>query len=120
MQRGNDCAVREWELPFAKGFYCNVIAQLGAQLLEFVSRQLLDRDQAPVAVTCGNFDPVDWGGVSVTLSQRGSHVENAVGHRSGSSRQTSDAFHWVLHRGSGTSRISALCQTQRSQAVIPA
>src|SRR5262249_56391401 len=102
MQRGNDCAVREWELPFAKGFYCNVIAQLGAQLLEFVSRQLLDRDQAPVAVTCGNFDPVDWGGVSVTL------------------RQTSDAFHWVLHRGSGTSRISPSCQTQRSQPLIPA
>ena len=42
MQRGNDCAVREWELPFAEGFYCNVIAQLGAQLLEFVFRQLLD------------------------------------------------------------------------------
>jgi hypothetical protein len=44
MQRGNDCAVRERELPFAKGLYRNVIAQLGAQMLEFVSCQLLDRD----------------------------------------------------------------------------
>ena len=37
MQRGNDCAVRERELPFPKGRYRDIVAQLGAQLLEVVS-----------------------------------------------------------------------------------
>ena len=30
MQRGNDCTVRERELPFPKGLYRNIVAQLGA------------------------------------------------------------------------------------------
>src|SRR5262245_62705550 len=93
MQRGNDCAVRERELAFAKGLYRNVIAQLGAQLLEFVSCQLLDRDQAPVAVTCGNFDTVDRRGVSVGLSGCGGDVKNDTGHRTSRSGQASDALH---------------------------
>jgi hypothetical protein len=34
MQRGNHCAVWERELPFPNGLYRNVVAQLGAQLLD--------------------------------------------------------------------------------------
>jgi hypothetical protein len=37
MQRGNDCAVRERELPFPKGRYRDIVAQLGVQLLEVIS-----------------------------------------------------------------------------------
>ena len=33
MQRGNDCPVGEWQLPFLKSFYRNIVAQLSAQLL---------------------------------------------------------------------------------------
>jgi hypothetical protein len=43
MQRGNDRAVRERELPFPKGRYRKIVARLGAQLLKLASstRQLL-------------------------------------------------------------------------------
>src|SRR5690348_11106185 len=47
MQCGNDCAIREWELPVAEGLYRNVVAQLGAQLFQVAARQLVERDQAP-------------------------------------------------------------------------
>jgi hypothetical protein len=33
MQRGNDCAVREWVLPFLKGFERYVIAKTAPKLL---------------------------------------------------------------------------------------
>src|SRR5262245_1807647 len=58
MQRGNDCAVRERELPFTKGLYRNVIAQLGAHLFQFAScsRQVVDGDQAQVTVSVRNCD----------------------------------------------------------------
>ena len=37
MERGNDGAVGKRELPFPKGCYRNIVAQLGAQLLELAS-----------------------------------------------------------------------------------
>src|SRR5262249_32319394 len=39
MQRGNDCTVRERKRPFPQGPYREVVAQLGAQLLEVASRE---------------------------------------------------------------------------------
>src|SRR5262249_52876395 len=70
MQCGNDCAIRERELPFTKGLYRNVVAQLGAHLFQFAccSGQVVDGDQAPVTVSVRNCDAVDWGGT--TLSPR--------------------------------------------------
>jgi len=44
MQRGNDCAVRERQLPRPKGLYRNIVAQLGAQLFQVVSYQVGDGD----------------------------------------------------------------------------
>jgi hypothetical protein len=67
VQRGNDCAVREREASFAKGFYRDVVAELGAHLLHTASRQVVDGDQAPVTVPGRNADSVDRGGLSICL-----------------------------------------------------
>ena len=65
MHCGNDCAVREWQRPFPKGFYCNIVAQLGAHLFQFAFciRQVVDGDQPPVAVSVGNYNAIDRGGI---------------------------------------------------------
>src|SRR5262245_20528508 len=68
MQRGNDCAVREREFPFPKGFYRNIIAQLGAYLFQVISCQVVDGDQSPVTVSGRNCDAIDR--VDITLSLR--------------------------------------------------
>ena len=67
MDRGNDGAVRKRELRVSKGLDRNVIAQLGAHLFD-ASRQVVDGNQAPVTVIRGDFDSVDWRGISVRLS----------------------------------------------------
>src|SRR6516164_1067147 len=67
MQRRNDCAVRERELPLAKGLYRNVVAQLSAQLPEATSCEVADSDQAPVAVSSRNCDAIDRGGITPRL-----------------------------------------------------
>ena len=41
MQRGNDCAVREREPTFPKGFNRNIVAQLGAHLFQFAPAKWL-------------------------------------------------------------------------------
>lgn len=68
--RRNDGSVWERELPFVKGFYPDVVAQLNAQLIEFpfCSALLFDGDQASVSYTQAelrchgserhNFEPV--------------------------------------------------------------
>src|SRR5215813_6265251 len=70
MQRGNDGAVGERELPCPKGLYRNIVAQLGAHLFQVAScsRQVVDRDQAPVTISARDLDSVDRRGVSVDLS----------------------------------------------------
>src|SRR5262249_36840087 len=65
MQRGNDCAVRERELPFAKRLYRDIVAQLGAQLFQLASCQVGDGDQAPVTVSGRNCDAIDRGGMTL-------------------------------------------------------
>jgi hypothetical protein len=93
MQRGNDCAVRERELPFPKGRYRNVVAQLGAHLFQVASSQMIDGDQAPVTEPRRNFDSVDWRGLSIGLPRCGSHVGDHAGQRAGSNERESDPFH---------------------------
>src|SRR5580698_8597786 len=68
MQRGNDGAVRERELPFPKGGYSEIVAQLGAQLLQSSgTRQLFDSNQAPVPIPLRQLDPVDRRSLAVRL-----------------------------------------------------
>src|SRR5262249_34322643 len=66
MQRGNDRAVRERELPFAKRLYRNIVAQLSAQLFDLASCvfEVADGDYAPVAVSGRNRHAVDRRGVA--------------------------------------------------------
>src|SRR5262249_15597042 len=67
VQRGNDGAVRERELAGPKRLDRNIVAQLGAHLFQAASGQVVDGDQAPVAVAGRNRDAVDRGGVALGL-----------------------------------------------------
>jgi hypothetical protein len=78
MQRRNDCAVRKWKLPFAIGFDRYIVAQLGAQIVE-VALLVRHGDQSPVAISGGEFDSVDWGGLSSRLSRYGGRVGDHAG-----------------------------------------
>ena len=62
VNRGNDAAVRERELPFLKGFDRFIVAELSAQLVGLAwYKKLVNGDRFPIAVSGGDFDSVDWG-----------------------------------------------------------
>jgi hypothetical protein len=66
--------------PFLGGRDCYVVAKNGAQIVEgafFVG----DRDQLPVAVSGGDFDSEDRGGLSIGLSRRGGQVGDHTGNQ---------------------------------------
>src|SRR5437660_6164171 len=67
MQRGNDGTVGERKLLLPKSPNRDIVAQLGAQLLEVASCQVGDRDQSPVTVSGRNCDAVDRGGITLSL-----------------------------------------------------
>ena len=67
---GNDRAARERKLTFPEGLDRCVVAQNGAQIVE-VAFFVGHGDQAPVAVSGGDFDSEDRGGLSIGLSRCG-------------------------------------------------
>jgi hypothetical protein len=70
MNRGNDGAVWERERPFLKGLDRYIVAELSAQLVALACDQkVVHGDQFPIAVSGGDFDSVDRGGVSIGLCQ---------------------------------------------------
>src|SRR5262245_47788244 len=93
MQRGNDCAVREGELPVAEGLYRNIVPQLGAQLFQVASCQMVDRDQLPVAISGRDFDAVNRSRLSIGLSGCGCHVRSCTAQRGDRCEQESDLSH---------------------------
>src|ERR1700691_1213989 len=94
MQRGNDGAIRERQSPVAESLERNIVAQFGAQLLEFVlcSRQPLDRDQAPVTIPVGDFDAIDRRRVSIGLSGRGPDIGGDTGDCGTGSRNCNQRY----------------------------
>src|SRR6516225_1868819 len=95
MQRGNYGAVREWELPFPKSLYRNIVAQLGAHLFD-PSCQVVDRDQAPVTISGWNRDAIDrrgfalnlWLDLVVALCRGFRYVQHANGGRGANAEST--------------------------------
>src|SRR5262245_21361844 len=95
MQCGNDCAVRERELPLPKGLYRNIVAQLRTHLFQVASFQVVDGDQLPVAVPWKNFDAIDPGSLAVSPSGYGSHVDARACQRSNCYQSQGNSFHLV-------------------------
>jgi hypothetical protein len=77
MKRGNDGTIRERERPFLEGLDRYIVAELSAQLLALASEmELLHGDQLPIAVSSGDLDAIDRGGVSIGLSRRVRQVDD--------------------------------------------
>src|SRR5271166_2844455 len=94
MQRGNDRAIRERQSPIAEGLDRNIVAQLGAQLLESsCSCQLLDRDQAPVTKSLRELDPVDGRSLAVRLSRDRSGGGDCAGEHANPNERENNQFH---------------------------
>ena len=67
MQSGNDCAIRERELPFAIGFDRDVVSQDGTQTVE-VACFMRRGNPLPVAVSVRNFGNEVCGGFPIRAS----------------------------------------------------
>src|SRR5262249_5660428 len=93
MQRGNDGAVRERELPCPKGLYRNTVPQLGAHLFYGASCQVVDGDQAPVTVSGRDFDSVDRRSFSVGLSGYGGQVGGCAAQHCNRSQSENNPSH---------------------------
>src|SRR5208283_3104328 len=94
MQRGNDRAIRERQSPIAEGLDRNIVAQLGAQLLESsCSCQELDRDQAPVTKSLRELDPVDGRSLTLRLSGDRSGGGDCAGERANPNERENNQFH---------------------------
>src|SRR5271165_3695113 len=80
MNGGNDGAVRERARPFSKGLDGYVVAELSAQLVGLARYQeLVHGDQFPIAVSGGDFDSVDRGGVCIGVPRCVGHVGDDAG-----------------------------------------
>jgi len=94
MQSGNDCAVREWELPVAIGMDRDIVTQHGCKAVE-VALFVSYRDQPPLAVSGRNLGYEDRGGLVM-----GVYCEPRKGDNPGEcynwNQQESDPFHMVL------------------------
>src|SRR5271166_5071447 len=105
MQRGNDRAIRERQSPITEGLDRNIIAQLGAQLLESSrSGQLLDRDQAPVPKSLRELDPVDGRSLAVRLSGDRSGGRDYAGEHANPKKRENNPSHDLLLAGAGSPR----------------
>ena len=93
MQCGNDCAIREREFSFAKGFDRNVVAQLGAHLFQAAPGQVIDGDQAPVTVSGRNFNAVNRGGLTIGVSRCRGDVCDAASQCCNCNRHGNNSFH---------------------------
>ena len=79
-------------LPFAVGLDRYIVAQNSAQIVE-VACLVGHRDQLPVAVSRGDFDSEDRGGLFIGSSSRECHCSaNTYGH-SGCDHEDWDLFH---------------------------
>src|ERR1700737_240133 len=94
MKRGNDGAVWERERPFLKGLESYIVTELSAQLVGLAwYEELVHGDHFPIAVSGGDFDSVDRGGVPIGLSRCVGNVGDNSGKGCNCNQQKSDSFH---------------------------
>src|SRR6185369_9507692 len=94
VQRGDDRAVREWELPGAVGLDRDIVAQNRSKTVK-VAFFMGHRDQPPVAVSGGNVGHEDRRGL---LSRGVSRCPRREGHDAGQSGHGNQPEHEPFHR----------------------
>src|SRR5262249_2791046 len=98
VQRGDDRAVRKRDLPFAKRLDRNVVAELSAYLSHCGSGQMVDGEQAPIAISVRNGDAIDRRDSALGLRlgligvlRRGCrHVRDANGDKGANAQEADD------------------------------
>src|SRR5215813_5413579 len=115
---GNDRAVRERKLAFAGGLDRDVVAQDGAQIVE-VAFFMGHGDQPPVAVSGGNFDSEDRGGLLIGLSGCGGHRGDHAGERCNCNQRENNPSHPVPPSNMQVRHLTAAMMRRLMQPELP-
>src|SRR5262249_53640373 len=116
--RGEDGAAGKRRLASGEGLDRDVVAREGAKMVEFAFF-MGHGDQPPVAVSGGNFDSEDRGGLLIGLSGCGGHGGDHAGERCNCNQRESNPSHPAPPSNMQVGSLTAAMMSRLMQPELP-